>query len=330
MFLFSGLVFVNPQPNLRHAQRCMTIVFSSICTDEEELNSTLSLANGLRCDLMHLKGRLAVTAQTQQSGTTKDQGAQVSARKDEEEEVARLLKRVQHLEPLIKCDVEVRKWLSGSQEKSRALFLEEEVIAFESGGQSNVLDFSLDPQAGGENGRRVPQKSVQTSAPAQMEQEPVILIPSHKVEVTLCAARHLPHVDGWLGKCDAFVEFVCKDQTQKSTVKKNSLDPDWKPVEKFTFDLSSGEMDDIEIQLKDWNMTSSAKLLGTTVIGVDALKRLMAGDNAALPSDVFLITAPDGKPLMGKDNQQTHLVMRLAYLVVKSVLTNDNGEAKTK
>jgi hypothetical protein len=145
-----------------------------ICTDEEELNSTLSLANGLRCDLINLKGRLAVTAQTQQSGTTKDKGAQVSARKDEEEEVARLLKRIQHLEPLIKCDVEVRKWLSGSQEKSRVLFLEEEVITFENGGQSNVLDFSLDPQAGGENGRRVPQKSVQTSAPAQMKQEPVI------------------------------------------------------------------------------------------------------------------------------------------------------------
>ena len=69
-----------------------------------------------------------MTAQTKQSGTTKDKGAQVSARKDEEEEVARLLKRIQHLEPLIKCDVEVRKWLNGSQEKSRVLFLEEEVI----------------------------------------------------------------------------------------------------------------------------------------------------------------------------------------------------------
>jgi hypothetical protein len=69
---------------------------------------------------------------------------------------------------------------------------------------------------------------------------------------------------------------VCKDKTQKSTVKKNCLDPDWKPQEKFEFDLSSGDLADIEIQLKEWNMTSSAKLLGTTVIGVDALKRLMA------------------------------------------------------
>jgi hypothetical protein len=34
--------------------------------------------------------------------------------------------------------------------------------------------------------------------------------------------------------------------TQKSTVKMNSLDPDWKPVEKFTFDLSSGEMDSVK------------------------------------------------------------------------------------
>jgi hypothetical protein len=161
-------------------------------------------------------------------------------------------------------------------------------------------------------------KIAQRSAPARMKQEPVSDHRAHKVEVTLCAARNLPHVDGWLGKCDAFVEFVYKDKTQKSSVKKNSLDPDWKPEEKFEFDLSSGELADIEIQLKDWNLTSSSKLLGTTTIGVDALKRLMAGDTAAFPSDEFLITAPitapDGKPLVGKDNQQTHLEMLLAHL----------------
>ncbi len=162
-------------------------------------------------------------------------------------------------------------------------------------------------------------KIAQRSAPAPMKQEPHVSDQrAHKVEVTLCAARNLPHVDGWLGKCDAFVEFVYKDKKQKSNVKKNSLDPDWNPEEKFEFDLSSGELDDIEIQLKDWNLTCSSKLLGTTTIGVDVLKRLMACDTAAFPSDEFLITAPitapDGKPLVGKDNQQTHLVMLLAYL----------------
>jgi len=131
------------------------------------------------------------------------------------------------------------------------------------------------------------------------------------VEVTLCSARNLPHVDGWMGTCDAFVELVYKNQTQTSTVKKNSLNPDWKLEEKFKFDLSSGKLEDMRIQLKDWNMTKSAKLLGTTVIGVNALKRLIVGDNAAFPSDKFLITAPDGNPLMGKNQQQTHLVLKV-------------------
>jgi hypothetical protein len=161
-----------------------------------------------------------------------------------------------------------------------------------------------------------------------MQQEPVILAPDHKVEVivevTLCAARNLPNVDGgglmgiWGASCDAFVELACKDKTLKSTVKKNSLDPDWNPEEKFEFNLFSGELADIQIQLKDWNPTSSAKLLGTTVIGVNTLKQLMAGDKAAFPSDEFLITAlitaPDGTPLMGKDQQQTHLVLKVAIV----------------
>ena len=165
---------------------------------------------------------------------------------------------------------------------------------------------------------------VQKSAQAPMQQEPVTLAPDHKVEVivevTLCAARNLPNVDGgglmgiWGASCDAFVELACKDKTLKSTVKKNSLDPEWNPEEKFEFNLLSGELADIQIQLKDWNPTSSAKLLGTTVIGVDVLKLLMAGDKAAFPSDKFLITAPDGKPLMGKDKQQTHLLLKVAAI----------------
>ena len=139
--------------------------------------------------------------------------------------------------------------------------------------------------------------------------------------VTLFSARHLPHVDGMFGTCDAFIEVVYQGKTLKSTVQKKSLDPDWKPEEKFEFDLSSGELADIEIQLKDWNMSSSARLLGTTVITVDALKRLLAGDKAAFPSEEFLITAPDGKPLMGKDKKQAHLVMKV-------VLAIDNAAAE--
>ena len=119
----------------------------------------------------------------------------------------------------------------------------------------------------------------------------------------------------WGASCDAFVELACKDKTLKSTVKKNSLDPEWNPEEKFEFNLLSGELADIQIQLKDWNTTSSPKLLGTTVIGVDVLKLLMAGDKAAFPSDKFLITAPDGTPLMGKDDkQQTHLLLKVAAI----------------
>ena len=57
-----------------------------------------------------------------------------------------------------------------------------------------------------------------------------VTIEEHKVtvEVTLCVPRHLPNVDGaglmgiGGGSCDAFVELVCEDKTQKSTVKNNN------------------------------------------------------------------------------------------------------------
>jgi hypothetical protein len=72
---------------------------------------------------------------------------------------------------------------------------------------------------------------------------------SATAHVTLCGARHLPNVDGMWGSCDAFVELVYKDKIHVSTVKKNSLNPEWKPEEKFEFDLLSGELADIRIQL---------------------------------------------------------------------------------
>ena len=151
------------------------------------------------------------------------------------------------------------------------------------------------------------------AAAVQRSTAPVSCAAAH---VTLCSARHLPHGDGMWGTCDSLIELVYKDKTLTSTVKKKSLNPDWDPEDqaKFEFDLSSGELEDIRIQIKDWNRTTSAKLLGTTVIGVNALKRLMAGDKAAFPSDEFLITAPDGTPMMGKDQQQTHLVLKVAIV----------------
>jgi hypothetical protein len=153
------------------------------------------------------------------------------------------------------------------------------------------------------------------AAAVQRSTAPVSCAAAH---VTLCSARHLPHGDGMWETCDSFIELVYKDKTLTSTVKKNSLNPDWDPEDqaKFEFDLSSGELEDLRINIKDWNRTT--KLLGTTVIGVNTLKQLMAGDKAAFPSDEFLITAlitaPDGTPLMGKDQQQTHLVLKVAIV----------------
>ena len=143
---------------------------------------------------------------------------------------------------------------------------------------------------------------------------PSVVHAAAAVHVTLYSARHLPHDAGFMSSCDAFIELVYKDKTQKSTVKKNSLNPVWKPEETFEFDVSSGELADIQIQLKDWNMVTSSKLLGTAVIGADALKRLMAGDTFSdtFLSDEFLLTAPDGKALTGKDKQQAHLVLKVA------------------
>jgi hypothetical protein len=133
------------------------------------------------------------------------------------------------------------------------------------------------------------------------------------VFLTLCSARHLPNVDGIWGSCDAFIKLVYKDKTLRSTVKKNSLNPDWNPAEMFEFDLS-GELADIRIQLYDWNRTTSATLLGTTVIGANALQSLMAKDGGTFPRNEFPITAPNGWPLMGSEGQQTHLVVKIAVV----------------
>ncbi len=77
-------------------------------------------------------------------------------------------------------------------------------------------------------------------------------------------------------------------------------------------------------------MTSSAKVLGTTVIAVDALKRLLAGDKAAFPSDEFLITEPGGTPLLGKDKQQAHLVLKVGVVVDKDAAERAEKAAAEK
>ena len=152
--------------------------------------------------------------------------------------------------------------------------------------------------------------------PQHHHNAPPVVHAAAAVHVTLYSARHLPHVD-------VFIELVYKDKTQKSTVKKYSLNPDWKPEETFEFDVSSGELSDIQIQLKDLSMASS-KLLGTAVIGAHALKRLVAGDTFSdtFLSDEFLLTAPDGKPLNGKDKQQAHLVLKVAAVPAQVVKMN--------
>ena len=133
------------------------------------------------------------------------------------------------------------------------------------------------------------------------------------VFLTLCSARHLPNVDGIWGTCDAFIKLVYKDKTLRSTVKKNSLNPDWNPTEQFEFDLS-GELADIRIQLYDWNRTTSETLLGTTVIDANALQSLIAKDGGTFPRNEFPITAPSGRSLMGSKGQQTHLVVKVAVV----------------
>jgi len=133
-----------------------------------------------------------------------------------------------------------------------------------------------------------------------------------KLVVTLCSARHLPHVDGIWGNCDAFVELEYKNQTKKSVVVKNKLDPDWTPAEEFVFDLSKGELVDLKVTLKDWNRITAVKVLGTTLIGVDKLKQLMAGQKASRLGDEFFITKEDGTPLVGHDEEKTFILLKLA------------------
>jgi hypothetical protein len=53
------------------------------------------------------------------------------------------------------------------------------------------------------------------------------------------------------------------------------------------------------------------------VICVDTLRRLLAGDKGALRSAELLLTAPDGKALIGKDGEQAHVALTLELVICK-------------
>ena len=114
------------------------------------------------------------------------------------------------------------------------------------------------------------------------------------------------------GKCDAFIDLEYKNQTKKSVVVKNSLDPDWKPEEIFEFDLSKGELVDLKVTLKDWNRFTAVKTLGTTVLPAARLQRVMDGEPEPRLGSEFFVTGVDGEPLKGQDGEQTFLVLKLA------------------
>lgn len=119
-------------------------------------------------------------------------------------------------------------------------------------------------------------------------------------------------MDGIWGKCDAFIELEYKNQTKKSVVVKNSLDPDWKPEEIFEFDLSKGDLVDLKVTLKDWNRLTSVKTLGTTLLSAARLQSVMGGEPEPRLGAEFFVNGLDGEPLKGKDGQQTFLVLKLS------------------
>jgi hypothetical protein len=172
-----------------------------------------------------------------------------------------------------------------------------------------------------------------------------------RVSVTLCAVRHLPSVGSsrWGARETFEIELSYKDKTHKTSVVEPP--PTLAPVEKFEFDLSlggdatgtsgAGEVEDICIELKHCNWITSPKLLGThftcftgskvqkltqktrvgtSAIGADTLKRLMAGDKSTLLTQELLVTAADGGALMDKDRQQARLLVSFCTFVpVKQV-----------
>jgi len=149
-----------------------------------------------------------------------------------------------------------------------------------------------------------------------------------KLLVTLVSARHLPHVDGFFGTCDAFIELEYKTQTKKSVVVKNSLAPDWTPNETFEFDLSKGELVDLKITLKDWNRVTAVKTLGTSCLPATRLQSLMDGNAEPRLGADFLVNGLDGSPLRGKDGEQTFIVLKLACSEGLPRTTVPLGDAK--
>jgi len=97
------------------------------------------------------------------------------------------------------------------------------------------------------------------------------------LEVKVICARHLPKMD-LMGSCDAFVELDWPNQRQHfaSTVKKNTLSPDW--GETFTFDFNVAAFEEVSvlqqhitITVKDWNKLSSAAFVGKASIPMQVL-----------------------------------------------------------
>jgi hypothetical protein len=61
-------------------------------------------------------------------------------------------------------------------------------------------------------------KGAQQAAALGHEDDRDMVFTGTKLEVTVCSARNLPHVDGVWGFCDAFLVLEYKTQTHTSTV----------------------------------------------------------------------------------------------------------------
>jgi hypothetical protein len=112
------------------------------------------------------------------------------------------------------------------------------------------------------------------------------------LEVTIASARHLPKVD-LLGSCDGYVglEWRCQHQNFTTSVKKNTLSPDWGETFLFRFDKKAFESAqgsaaaDLKLTVMDWNKLSHHAHIGDCVVEASRLRQLLV-DNVDSPEQL--------------------------------------------
>lgn len=110
---------------------------------------------------------------------------------------------------------------------------------------------------------------------------------TRRIMVTLIKATDLAAADKWKGTSDPYVIFRVGDEKYQSSMIVRTLDPEWKPVETFEFDVDAGEPLPLDVEVWDHDTWVTHDMIGTVSIPLAPVLALGGpSDSVAYPLKV--------------------------------------------